>query len=282
MSGNPISCHLITWGDHFEQGLREVEELGFHACEPFPRIALAYEQRPEAFQELLATYHLRLSALYGGGRFSNAARREEIIAYNTRLARFLAAIGVDRLVLGPGGPRTSGASTDEELREAAKTINETARACYDLGVLACVHPHLGTEIETEAEIDLVMNLTDPRYVFFCPDSAHLTGAEIDVPGIIRRYGERMRYMHLKDLRAGVIEERRGQKTAIKVESGTERLPLFCELGRGVIDYGPIMGALQDVGYHDWLTVEIDVSLTTPKESLRICRDYLEEKLGLQL
>jgi inosose dehydratase len=127
-----------------------------------------------------------------------------------------------------------------------------------------------------------MNLTDPRYVFFCPDSAHLTAAEIDVPGMIRRYGERMRYMHLKDLRAGSIEERRNQKAGIKVASGSEQLPIFCELGHGVIDYGPIMSALQDIGYHDWLTVEIDVSLTTPKESLRICRDYLEEKLGLSL
>jgi inosose dehydratase len=282
MLGNPISCHLITWGEHFEQGLREVEELGFHACEPFPRDALAYEQRPEEFQELLASYHLRLSALYGGGRFGDPTRREEIEAYNTRLARFLAAIGVDRLVFGPGGPRRPGGTTEEELREAAKTINEAARACYDLGVLACVHPHLGTEIETEPEIDLIMELTDPRYVFFCPDTAHLTGAEIDVPRMIRRYGERMRYMHIKDLRAGVIEERRNQKAGFNLQSGTERLPIFCELGRGVIDYGPIMKALQDVGYHDWITVEIDVSLTTPKESLRICRDYLQERLGLLL
>ena len=282
MPENPISCHLITWGEHFEQGLREVEELGFHACEPFPRNALAYEQRPEEFQELLARHHLCLSALYGGGRFGDPTRREEIVAYNTRLARFLASIGVNRLVFGPGGPRTSGGSAEEELREAAKTINEAARACYDLGVLACVHPHLRTEIETEAEIDTIMELTDPRYVFFCPDSAHLTGAEIDVPQMIRRYGECMRYMHIKDLRAGAIKERRNQKTGVKVESGTERLPIFCELGRGIINYGPIMSALQDVGYNDWITVEIDISLTTPKESLRICRDHLEEKLGLHV
>ena len=282
MSGNPISCHLITWGEHFEQALHEVEELGFHACEPFPRNALTYEQHPEEFQKLLASYHLRLSALYGGGRFGDPARREEIIAYNTRLARFLAALGVDRLVFGPGGPRTPGGSTDEELRQAARTINEAARACDELGVLACVHPHLGTEIETEPEIDTIMELTDPRYVFFCPDTAHLTGAEIDAPRMIRRYGERMRYMHIKDLRAGVIEEHRNQKVGLKVESGTEPLPIFCELGRGVIDYGPIMRALQDVGYHDWITVEIDVSLTTPKESLQLCRDYLQERLGLQV
>ena len=205
MPGNPISCHLITWGDNFEQALAEVEELGFHACEPFPRNALVYEQRPEEFQELLASHHLRLSALYGGGRFGDPARREEVIKNNTRLAHFLSALGVDRLVFGPGGPRTPGGTTAEELREAAKTINEAARACYDLGVLACVHPHLGTEIETEPEIDTIMESTDPRYVFFCPDSAHLTAAEIDVPRMIRRYSERMRYMHIKDLRAGEID-----------------------------------------------------------------------------
>ena len=288
MPGNPVSCHLITWGQDFERGLREVEELGFHACEPFPQRALEYEARPQDFRELLASHHLRLSALYGGGRFGDPAQREAVIERNKRLARFLAAIGVDRLVFGPGGPRTPGGSTPEELREAAKTINEAARACYDLGVLACVHPHLGTEIETEPEIDTVMELTDPRYVFFCPDTAHLTAAEIDVPRMIRRYGERMRYMHIKDLRAGVIEERRRQrageasKESEKVDTGTEQLPIFCELGRGIIDYAPIMQALADVRYRDWITVEIDVSLTTPKESLSICRDYIQNTLGLQI
>ena len=279
---NPLSCHLITWGDNFEQGLHEVEEIGFHACEPFPRYALAYEEKPAAFQDLLAKHNLRLSALYGGGRFSDPARRAEIVAYNTRLARFLAVLGVDRLVFGPAGPRSPGGTTQEELREAAQTINEAARVCYDFGVLACVHPHLGTEIETEVEIDTIMELTDPRYVFFCPDSAHLTCAEIDVPRLIQRYGERMRYMHFKDLRAGAIEERRNRNAGVQVSEGTERLPIFCELGLGIIDFNPIMQALHAVGYNDWITVEIDVSRTTPKESLSLCRDYLRDRLGMEL
>lgn len=282
MPNNPISCHLITWGEHFEQGLREVHQLGFHACEPFPRVAMAYEDRPQDFKALLAQHDLRLSALYGGGRFGDPARRAEVVAYNTRLARFLASIGVDRLVFGPGGPRTPGGSTPEELQAAIVTINEAARACYDLGVLACVHPHLGTEIETEDEIDTIMEGTDPRYVFFCPDSAHLTAAEIDVPRMLRRYGERMRYMHIKDLRDGVIEERKSPQATQAVSSGTEQLPIFCELGRGIIEYAPIMQALEEINYTDWITVEIDVSLTTPLESLTICRDFIHEQLGLQV
>jgi inosose dehydratase len=282
MADNPVSCHLITWGDHFDQGLSEVEELGFHACEPFPQVALSYENRPAEFRDLLSSHHLRLSALYGGGRFSDVTQRNDLVAYNLRLARFLSSIGVSRLVFGPGGPRTGGGSTKEDLYEAAKTINEAARACYDLGVLACVHPHLGTEIETESEIDTIMDLTDPRYVFFCPDTAHLTAAEINVPQMIRRFGERMCYMHIKDLRSGVIEERRNQNAGVQIQAGTERLPIFCELGHGIIDYGPIMKALQDVDYNDWITVEIDVSLTTPKESLSVCRDYIQMQLGLKV
>jgi inosose dehydratase len=98
--------------------------------------------------------------------------------------------------------------------------------------------------------------------------------------MIRRYGDRMRYLHIKDLRAGVVEERRGERLA--ASTGTERLPIFCELGRGVIDYGPVMSALREVGYQDWITVEIDSSTSTPLESLRICRDYLQDRLGLRL
>ena len=50
----------------------------------------------------------------------------------------------------------------------------------------------------------------------------------------------------------------------------------------MIDYGPVMSALQEVGYQDWITVEIDSSTSTPLESLRICRDYVQDRLGLRL
>lgn len=283
MPANPVSCHLITWGGDYKTGLREAAELGFHACETFTHQALEYEDRVEEFRELLARHDMRLSALYGGGRFSDPVRRDEVVSYNTRVARFLAALGVDRIVFGPAGPRTSNGTSDEELREAARTIDAAAQACDDLGVLACVHPHLGTEIETEEEIDAIMALTDPRYVYFCPDTAHLTAAGMDAATMIHRYGDRMRYMHVKDLRAGAIEERQAAAAGTgPAPSGTERLPIFCELGRGIIDYGPIMAALEEVRYRDWITVEIDHSTTTPLESLRLCRDYVQETLGLSL
>ncbi len=271
----PVSCHLITWGDDFETGLAEAATLGYRACETFTHIALQYEDRLEEFKDLLAGHGFRLSALYGGGRFSDPTQRDEVIAYNERVARFLVANGADRIVFGPAGPRTPGGTTLEELKEAAKTINAAAERCYDLGVLACVHPHLWTELETRAEIDAIMEWTDPRTVFFAPDTAHLYRAGMDPVAVMADYAERIRYVHLKDVTPD--EPDMSQFTAF---TGTEQLPVFCELGLGPVDFPGIIEFLSSIDYQGWLTVEIDKSTSTPHNSLRICKEYMEGVLGI--
>ena len=275
MTVNPISCHLITWRDDLETGMREASGLGFHACETFTHTALAHSDDPGAFRDLLASQGLRLSALYAGARFSDAAKAEKTVAGIERIARFLSALEVDRIVLGPGGPRT-GPTPAEDLKRACQTIEEAARRTAALGVHACVHPHLGTEIQDRAEIDAVMAGTDPELVGFCPDTAHLTGAGMDPVDLIRTYGRRIGYVHLKDI---------GADAPVGPDlntSGTDAMSFFCELGRGDVDFPAVLAALAEVGYGGWLTVEIDTTRTTPLESLTICRDYLVDRLGLAL
>jgi len=274
MASNPISCHLITWGNDLETGMREAAELGYRACETFTHLALAYEDRVEEFRELLARHGLRLSALYGGGRFSDPDGAEEVIAYNTRVARFLAALGVDRIVFGPRGPR-DGRTEPEGIARMIRTIDEAARRTADLGVLACVHPHLGTELQDREEVEAVLDGTDERVVHFCPDTAHLTAAGIDAAAMIRAYGSRIQYVHLKDLTPSEPDP-----AVFASRAGDEALPIFCELGLGTIDFLPIMGAIREVGYGGWLTVEIDQSTSTPAQSLRQCRDFIRDEFGL--
>jgi inosose dehydratase len=276
MANNPISCHLITWGEDLDTGMREASELGFRACETFTHLALAYEDRIDEFRDLLGSRGLRLSALYGGGRFSDPAQADDVIAYNTKVAQFLAAMGVDRIVFGPRGPR-DGKTDTAGLRQMATTMTEAAKRTADLGVLACVHPHLGTELQDRDELDAVMELTDDRFVYFCPDTAHLAAAGVDVPEVIRTYGSRVRYMHIKDLTPANPDP-----AVFSLRSGNEQLPIFCELGLGTVDFAPIMAALSDVGYNGWITVEIDKSTSTPYQSLRQCRDFLIDNLGFSL
>jgi inosose dehydratase len=227
---NPISCHLITWGNDLETGMQEAAQLGFRACETFTHLALEYEDRPEQFREMLADHGLRLSALYGGGRFSDPGQADDVVAYNTRVARFLAGLGVDRIVFGPRGPRT-GKTTADEIRQIARTMNAAARRTADLGVLACMHPHLGTEIQDQDEIEAVLDATDPAFVHFCPDTAHLTAAGMDAAGMIRQHGDRIKYLHLKDLTPTDADT-----STFADWKGDEALPIFCELGLGTIDF----------------------------------------------
>lgn len=274
-----VAVHAITWGQDHLKALEEASKLGYRAIEPWPSFALQYEHREAELLELLAAHGLEMSGLYGGAsgrvrrRFLDRTKRDEIVADNVRLARLLAKCGVGQMVLGPGAPRERPTSV-EELKAAAATINETAERTAELGVKACIHPHLWTELQDENELDQLLELSGPD-VYFAPDTAHLTGAGMDAAAIIRRYKERVAYVHLKDLTPddAKLED-------FPMMLGNEALPVFCELGLGRIDFRPIMEALTQIGYTGWLTVEIDKSTSTPYNSLDICRKYVEQELGI--
>jgi len=277
-----IAVHAITWGDRHLQAMEEAAQLGYRAIEPWPSFALEYEERTEELREILQRYGLVMSALYGGAsgingrRFTDASQRQSIIDYNVRLARVIAGCGAGHLVFGPGAPRL-GKATREELKIAADTINEAAKRTLELGVKSCLHPHLWTELQDGDELDALMELCDPEAVFLAPDTAHLTGAGIDPAAVIRRYRERVAYVHLKDLTPeGATHE------DFPMLMGNEALPVFCELGLGQIDFHPVIEALTEIGYTGWVTVEIDQSTSTPYRSLEICRDFVESKLGIPI
>lgn len=262
-------------------GFEEASALGYRAIEPWPTFVLQFENKENELIETLDRYGLTMTGVYGGAsgepgrRFVDPAKRQDIIDYNVKLAKIAAKCGAKTIVFGPGGPR-NGPTTLEETKQAALTINEAAKRTLEYGVKSCVHPHLWTELQDENELDALMELSAPE-VYFAPDTAHLTGAGMDVPAIIRRYKERVAYVHLKDLTPDDAS-----RENFPMLMGNEALPVFCELGLGTIDFPPIIDALNEIGYDGWLTVEIDQSTSTPYNSLRICRDFVERQLGIPI
>ncbi len=274
-----VAVHGITWGHDYEKSFEEAAQLGFRAIEPWPSFVFQFENREEALKETLDRYGLTLTGAYGGAagiagrRYVDPAVREDILDYNVRLARILSKCGAQHIVSGPGVPR-NGPTEPEEIRQAAITINEMAKRTLEFGVKSCVHPHLWTELQDENELDDLMALCSPE-VYFAPDTAHLTGAGMDAAAVIRRYKERVAYVHLKDLTS-----KDAKHEDFPMLLGNEALPVFCELGLGTIDFEPVIEALNEIGYAGWLTVEIDHSTSTPLRSLEICRDFVEQKLGI--
>jgi inosose dehydratase len=277
MSRMAVSCHLITWGSDFEDALRDVAGLGFHGCEPALRFVRPYASDPSAFADLLGRHGLALSALYETGAFTDGGLDPaDAVDRYVAVAELVRSCGSDVVVIGPAMSRSSGTPSRDGLARAAEVLNQVGKRCAELGVRACLHPHLWSEIQDRSEIDAVMEATDEGAVWLCVDSGHQAGAGIDPAELVTAYGPRIGHVHIKDLTIG------GEVGVRPKDAPPGALAPFCELGEGSLDLGAFIGALRQVAYEGWITIELDSSTRPPAEALRVCRDYLVGPLGLSL
>ncbi len=271
-----IAYHAITWRDEFVRALDEIAEVGYSAFETFASIVKDYGNKLGEFQDLIAQRGLRLSSLYGGGSYIYPAKVEEDIEWNLTVARFLAANGADRLVLG-GGARRPGGNSLEDFKLMTQTLEGIGKRSLDLGVRSCLHPHWRNAVETREEIKLIMELADPEYIFLCPDTAHLVKGGSDPVEVFTAYAERIAYVHFKD-----IPWRPEEAILSDEATDTTYVPGFLELGEGSIDFPAVLQVLKKHKYQGWISIELDTTERTPKESAAISKVYMEEALKLKV
>ena len=169
--------------------------------------------------------------------------------------------------------------SDEQWDTAAEGIEHIARAVRDeTGLRTVFHHHCAGFVETPQEIDAMLQRTDPTLVGLCLDSGHATyggGSPLDV---LSRHRDRIWHVHFKDCHPGVAARARAEEwdypTAL-------RHGVFCELGRGAVDFRALLESLDRSGYDGWIVVEQDVlpGMGAPVESARRNRRYLQA-LGL--
>jgi inosose dehydratase len=123
-----------------------------------------------------------------------------------------------------------------------------------------------------------MRRTDPSLVGMCLDTGHLAFGGGDPIEIHRRYAPRVWHVHFKDFDPGVLHRARGASWDY---FETIRHGVFCELGRGNVDFPTMLGELRAAGYDAWIVVEQDVlpGMGSPAESAARNREYLRG-LGL--
>lgn len=134
-----------------------------------------------------------------------------------------------------------------------RNLTLLAEYCADYGVPMTLHHHMGTAVETETEIDIMMNNTGEA-VNLLLDTGHLVFAGGDNASVIRKYGNRINHVHTKDIRADVLAgiDREKQSFLDCVLAGVFTVP-----GDGMIDYHDVMQRLADVGYEGWVIVEAE-------------------------
>jgi len=158
-------------------------------------------------------------------------------------------------------------------------LNRLGERAAEAGLRLCYHHHMGTGVQTRAEIDRLLADTDPATVHLLVDTGHLTWAGGDPLQLVQDHFERIGHVHLKDIRWPVMEEatKRGSSFVDAIEAGVFTVP-----GDGDIDFVPILQALSDRGYEGWLVVEAeqDPAKAHPLTYATKARAYLRDVADL--
>lgn len=171
--------------------------------------------------------------------------------------------------------------SDEQWRLTAEGYNELAKLAAEKGMTVGLHHHMGTGIQTTAEIERFMAATsDDVYLLFDTGHAYYSeGSQQAMLDILTTYLPRINHVHLKDVRDEVVTQVKSQKLSFLdgVKKGTFTVP-----GDGVIDFKPVFKILDDFGYKGWMVVEAeqDPALANPFEYAVKARKYIRENTGL--
>ncbi len=142
---------------------------------------------------------------------------------------------------------------DEEFKRYGEKLTDLADWLRAEGCPMTYHHHMGTVVETEREIDLLMANTDTS-VGLLLDVGHLTFAAGDVLATTRRHGARINHVHCKDIRAEVLDRLKAERWSFLkgVIEGVFTVP-----GDGSIDFAPFAKVLAEIGYRGWVVVEAE-------------------------
>ena len=142
---------------------------------------------------------------------------------------------------------------DFDVAAYGKRLTALAEHCASEGVPLTFHHHMGTAVETETELDALMNATGEA-VGLLLDTGHLVFAGGDNASVIARHGKRINHFHTKDIRADILAgvDRTADSFLDCVLRGVFTVP-----GDGMIDYDDIMKRLFDVGYEGWVIIEAE-------------------------
>ena len=266
IAGAPISwgvCEVPGWGIQLapERVLSEMAELGFSASEFGPQGFLPDE--PAAKAAMLDTYGLNAV----GGFVPvvlHRADHDPVPEIERELAGYEAA-GAGVLVLAAstgidGYDAARPALTNAEWSTLFTNLDLIQRIATTKDVLAVLHPHVGTMIETKHDVERVLAGSN---ILFCLDTGHLLIGGTDPVAFAADHAGRIAHTHLKDV---------DLRWVAKVQDGSLSYydavtkGLYLPLGQGDVDVSAIVTSLMRNGYSGWFTLEQDCVISAESAS----------------
>ena len=261
--------------------LSETREAGFVGTETGGK----FPKQADALAGVLADHDLALVSGWYSGTLINNDLESELDRISDQLALFR-SVGASVIVYGETyktvqnrqeRPLSSRPKLDDfDVAAYGRRLTALAEHCAGEGVPLTFHHHMGTAVETEAELDAVMNATGEA-VGLLLDTGHLVFAGGDNAAVIAKHGNRINHFHTKDIRADVLAgiDRNAESFLDCVLKGVFTVP-----GDGMIDYDDIMKRLFDVGYEGWVIIEAeqDPAKANPLEYAKMGYSKLHQAL----
>ena len=167
---------------------------------------------------------------------------------------------------------------DDDFPSYGAKLTELANWIAENGMALAYHHQMGTIIQSQREIDLLLQHTGPA-VSLLIDTGHLAYAGADVLSLTRRHADRIALVHCKDVRPEVLKRVRQRDTSLPlaVQDGVFTVP-----GDGFIDFYAFARLLGEVGYTGWIVVEAeqDPVKAPPLEYSRMGLRHLAAAFGL--
>jgi inosose dehydratase len=274
----------------FSSVLDQIAAAGYTGTELGPYGYLPFD--PDRLRTELTARGLTLTSAFTIFNFVQSQADETVYREALETVSVLAALGcayvvlADALFVAPNRAARAGRVRPEDGLDAASwdraaaNVDSFARLVFEeYGLRTVIHPHVGSYVETPAEIDAVLARTDSTRVGLCFDMAHIAYGGGDPVKVLQTWRDRTWYMHIKECddqaRAEVLAREGDYFDG--VESG-----VFPELGQGTVDWPAIAALLEEINYVGWGVVEQDILPDAGIDALacaRRNRAFLRDTLG---
>ena len=269
----------------FEQCVSEMALAGFEGCS----VGHKFPKDPKVLKAALDLRGLRVSEPWASTHFTVAEMEDRTVENFRGQMAFIKEMGGTDVVVAELGHAVhqqpvfvlanKPVYSDEQWGRMVEGLNRLGRMAAEDDMRLCYHHHMGTGVQTRDEVDRLMGDTDPEVVHLLLDTGHLYWAGDDPLDMARAHADRIKHVHLKDIRKDVLERCTERKLSF-LESMLEGA--FTVPGDGDIDFEPILRTLADSGYEGWLVVEAeqDPHKANPLEYAKKARAYLRQVTGL--
>ena len=169
---------------------------------------------------------------------------------------------------------------DEEWELLCTGLNKLGKISKEeYGISLTFHHHMGTVVQTAEETARLMEGTDPEYVNLLFDSGHFAYCGEDPVAMVKKYVDRIKHVHLKDIRPDVVAKVKAEDMSFLagVRAGAFTIP-----GDGCVDFDSIFKVLEEADYTGYMVVEAeqDPAKANPLEYAIRARKFIAEKTGL--